>query len=137
PYHYCLRVMIERYVPWLEERGARGDVLAESRGGKEDRRLKESFEQLVLRGTDYVSPQRFLSALTSSQLKMKTKANNIAGLQIADLMAHPSYRSMVAEREGQSMTAPFGQQIVEILTEKKYHRSKTARIEGYGRKWLP
>jgi hypothetical protein len=137
PYHYCLRVMIERYVPWLEERGARGDVMAESRGGKEDRRLKDSFEQLVLSGTDYVSPQRFLSALASRQLKVKAKANNIAGLQIADLIAHPSYRSMVAEHEGQEMTAPFGRRIVEILTAKKYHRSKAGRIEGYGRKWLP
>jgi Protein of unknown function (DUF3800) len=137
PYHYCLRVMIERYVPWLEECNARGDVMAERRGGKEDRRLKVSFEQLILSGTDYVSPQRFLSALTSRQLKVKAKVSNIAGLQIADVIAHPSYRSIVAEREGEPMMAPFGLRIVEILNAKKYHRSKAGRIEGYGRKWLP
>lgn len=137
PYHYCLRVMLERFVPFLEERRTRGDVMAESRGGKEDMRLKRSFEELVLKGSDYVDPQRFLSALTSRQLKVKPKGNNIAGLQIADLIAHPSFRSMVAERDNQPMAAPFGRQIVEILNESKYHRSKNGRIEGYGRKWLP
>ncbi|MCD6385198.1 hypothetical protein J7M23_05410, partial [Candidatus Sumerlaeota bacterium] len=39
PYHYCLAVMLERYVFFLEGlKGseAKGDVMAESRGGKED-----------------------------------------------------------------------------------------------------
>ncbi|MCC5838827.1 MAG: DUF3800 domain-containing protein [Opitutales bacterium] len=137
PYHYCLRVMLERFVAILEAKGCRGDVMAESRGGKEDRRLKESFEKLVLSGTDYVEPQRFLSALTSRQLKVKPKANNISGLQIADLLAHPSFRSMLAEKEGEAMTAPFGIQIVRILNRSKYHRSKAGKVDGYGRKWLP
>ena len=41
PYHYCLEVLLERYVLWLTEAGFRGDVMAESRGGHEDRRLKD------------------------------------------------------------------------------------------------
>ena len=137
PYHYCLRVMLERFVPFLESRHARGDVMAESRGSKEDMRLKKSFEELILQGSEYVTPQRFLSALTSRQLKVKPKSNNIAGLQIADVLAHPSFRSMLAERDSAAMTAPFGSRIVEILHSSKYHRSKSGRIDGYGRKWLP
>ena len=100
-------------------------------------RLKKSFEELILQGSEFVTPQRFLSALTSRQLKVKPKSNNIAGLQIADLLAHPSFRSMLAERDGAAMTAPFGGRIVEILKHSKYHRSKSGRIDGYGRKWLP
>ena len=42
PYHYCLAVLIERYVMWLGSRT--GDVMAESRGRKEDMRLKEEFD---------------------------------------------------------------------------------------------
>lgn len=137
PYHYCLRVILERFVPFLEQQHARGDVMAESRGGNEDMRLKRSFEELVLKGSDFVEPQRFLSALTSRQLKVKPKTNNIAGLQIADLIAHPSFRSMLAERDNEPMSAPFGRQIVEILNDSKYHRSKFGIIDGYGRKWLP
>jgi hypothetical protein len=48
PYHYCLTVMIERYVLWLKDRNAIGDVMAESRGGKEDKRLKDSFERAYI-----------------------------------------------------------------------------------------
>lgn len=40
PYHYCLTVLLERYVFFLESIGEKGDVMAESRGGKEDMRLK-------------------------------------------------------------------------------------------------
>lgn len=46
PYHYCLHVILERYVMWLRRRNAVGDVMAESRGGKEDLRLKKSFEKV-------------------------------------------------------------------------------------------
>ncbi|HTY23872.1 MAG TPA: DUF3800 domain-containing protein [Desulfomonilaceae bacterium] len=40
PYHYCLAVLLERYFFFLNRREVVGDVMAESRGGKEDRRLK-------------------------------------------------------------------------------------------------
>src|SRR6185295_6372999 len=33
PYHYCLKVLVERYVLWLQAHGVTGDVMAESRGG--------------------------------------------------------------------------------------------------------
>lgn len=46
PYHYCLKILVERFVRWLERNHLRGDVLAESRGGKEDRRLMDSFRRL-------------------------------------------------------------------------------------------
>jgi hypothetical protein len=52
PYHYCLAVLMERYIFWLEQQDGAGDVLAESRGGKEDRRLKASFARLYERGTE-------------------------------------------------------------------------------------
>ena len=49
---------------------SQGDVMAESRGGKEDMRLKSSFVRLWKDGTDYVSPDQFQKALTSKQLKV-------------------------------------------------------------------
>jgi len=89
PYHYCMAVLLERYVFFLNNNRTQGDVLAESRGGKEDKRLKESFHRLWEQGTQHVEPSQFKQALTSCQLKVKPKANNIAGLQLADLLAHP------------------------------------------------
>lgn len=68
PYHYCLRVLVERYVLWLREIDSVGDVMAESRGGKEDRRLKDSFNRLYRTGTEFLEPKIFSDYLTSCQL---------------------------------------------------------------------
>jgi hypothetical protein len=122
PYHYCLAVLLERFVLFLKRRNTRGDVMAESRGGKEDVRLKDSFERLYEHGTEYVKPEEFTEALTSRQLKVKLKANNVTGLQVADLVAHPSRNEILVEhglREGD--LAPFAQRVVAVL-QTKYDR---------------
>lgn len=123
PYHYCLAVLLERFIFFLDGKLSQGDVMAESRGGKEDVRLKSSFERLWNSGTEYVESQRFQSRLTSRQLKVKPKANNIAGLQIADIIVHSSRDEILFEnRLGRDMLAPFTQKIVEILQKKYYQR---------------
>lgn len=137
PYHYCLSMLIERYTRWLSRRNAAGDVMAESRGGKEDRRLKKSFSLLFESGTAYMNPSDFNQTLTSCQLKVKPKQNNIAGLQIADLIAHPVYKTMIARRENKPDPTTFGSQIFEIIERTKFDRSPSGRIDGWGMKWLP
>jgi len=137
PYHYCLTVLVERYVLWLQHHNAVGDVMAESRGGKEDLRLKDSFERAYLQGSDFVQPDAFARYLTSRQLKVKAKANNVAGLQLADLIAHPSYRATLARHNREALPANFGGQIATILESRKYNRSPQGKINGWGRKWLP
>ena len=137
PYHYCLTVLAERYVLWLQNHKAAGDVMAESRGGKEDRRLKDSFERAYEHGSDFVQPDAFASSLTSRQLKVKAKANNVAGLQLADLIAHPSFRASLARHSREALADNFGGQIAAILEASKYNRSPQGKIDGWGRKWLP
>jgi uncharacterized protein DUF3800 len=137
PYHYCLTVMIERYVLWLKDRNAIGDVMAESRGGKEDKRLKDSFERACTKGSEYMVAETFTTHLTSKQLKVKPKSNNIAGLQLADLIAHPSSRVIITHRAHQPLPDNFGGEIGKILEKDKYIRSPGGKIDGWGRKWLP
>lgn len=137
PYHYALAVLVERFIAWLREHNHMGDVMAESRGGKEDRRLKDSFEGIYLHGTEYVRPDEFARWLTSKQLKVKAKENNIAGLQMADLIAHPSFKATAARHAGHALTDNFGSEIAKILEEQKYYRNYKGKIEGWGRKWLP
>lgn len=139
PYHYCLAVLLERFVLFLHYGGQRGDVMVESRGGTEDSKLIESYGRLYTQGTDHISAVRWQERLTSSQLKVKPKGANIAGLQLADLIAHASrrevlldYRLLVDDRN------IFGDQISAILRQSKYHRhGRTGQIEGYGKKLLP
>lgn len=133
PYHYCLALLLERYAIFLEQHQAKGDVMAESRGGKEDRKLKESFSRLWKSGTEYVTPERFQSTLTSKQLKVKPKANNISGLQIADIIAHPSRTEILIENGIlDAKLPPFAKRIVAIL-EKKYYQQE-GRV--FGKKFI-
>jgi len=119
PYHYCLEMLLERFVFFLNRVRSRGDAIAESRGGKEDMRLKKSFTRLWEQGTDYVEPEKFQSALTSKELKVKPKANNISGLQLADLIAHPS-RNEILREQGlpETRLGPFAERVVHILQPK-------------------
>lgn len=133
PYHYCLAILLERYAMFLEQRQAQGDVMAESRGGKEDRKLKDSFSRIWKDGTEYVTPERFQKVLTSKQLKVKPKANNISGLQISDIIAHPSRTEILLENSRrETQLAPFAKKVVAILEGKYY------QYEGkiFGKKFL-
>jgi hypothetical protein len=133
PYHYCLAILLERLNFWLNRQNATGDVMAESRGGKEDRRLKDSFQRLLKQGTDYVGPEQFQKSFTSSQLKVKPKTGNVCGLQLADIIAHPSRAEILDEKGllGRPL-AHFSQEIIKIL------RSKYDRQGGtiFGKKFL-
>jgi len=142
PYHYALKVMMERFVLWLQVNATVGDVMAESRGKKDDLRLKESYEQVYERGTEYVGAGDVQGQLTSRQLKVKPKAANVAGLQLADMIAYPSFRATLARVHREALAADFGGQIAKILERSKYYREPgtttgNGRIEGWGRKWLP
>lgn len=137
PYHYCLEILLERFVLWLEQNNSTGDVLSESRGRKEDMRLKRSFQRHFDQGTGYISSERIKATLTSCQLKVKSKANNIAGLQLADMIAHPSYKATLFRHHKQPLPDNFGGKIAKILEEMKYYRGPQGKIDGYGRKWLP
>lgn len=137
PYHYCQEILVERFVLWLKDNDSTGDVLAESRGGKEDIRLKDSFEQIYETGSRFVQSEIFQTCLTTRQLKIKAKSNNIAGLQLADLIAHPSYKAILARKQNQALPENFGGQIAQILEAKKYLRSPSGKIDGWGRKLLP
>lgn len=133
PYHYCLAVLMERFVFFLDGVDAQGDAMAESRGGKEDMRLKSSFENLVTSGSDFLTSDRFLARLTSRQLKVKSKHNNIAGLQLADLIAHPSRNEILDEQKllGRPI-APFASRVIQLLQGKYYQ--KGGRV--YGKKFI-
>ncbi len=139
PYHYCLSVLLERFVLCLGQIQQRGDVLVESRGGREDDQLKRAYEYLYTRGTSYVSASRFQERLTSSQLKVKPKSANIAGLQLADLLAHPSRREvLISSALLRDSRTTFGDQICAILHQGKYYcHPQTGQIAGYGQKLLP
>lgn len=132
PYHYCLAILLERFVFFLDHINAHGDVMAESRGGKADMRLKDSFLRLWEHGTDFVKPDRFQQTFTSKQLKVKPKLNNIAGLQLADLLAHPSRNDILSEQGLLDKLGSFAVKVIAILQSKYYQQGGNI----FGKKFL-
>jgi len=119
PYHYCLTCLLERYRGFLRSERAKGDVLAEGRGGQEDLALKKVYREVWVSGTYYISAQEFQKVLSSKELKVKYKDHNIAGLQFADLLAHPSKLYILSSKGiiSQSPTS-FGTSLAQLFQGK-------------------
>jgi len=128
PYHYCLTAMMERYVMFLDDRGGLGDVMAEWRGVKPNIKLEKAYNYVYNNGTPNMNTARFRNRLSSSQLKIKKKEANVAGLQLADLLVNPAARDLICKKNGEVMAAPFGSKIVEFLYSTKYHRNWRGQV---------
>jgi len=94
PYDLALKFAMERLLPLLEEVGQdEVNLIAESRGRREDRELEESFGGIVENGTEYVDRQRFGNI--RFHLQIQPKAANVVGIQLADLCAYPIGRAVL------------------------------------------
>ncbi len=135
PYHYCLLVLLERYCLFLSKHRARGDVMAESRGKTEDNELKKAYKRVYEDGTRFKSDKFFQQYLTSKEIKIKPKEKNVAGLQLADILANP-LRKYTLIRNGE-MSEPeysdrFWVRIVEAVKPKLDCREGDGCVDGYG-----
>lgn len=137
PYHYLMEVLAEKYVQFLERANDIGDIMPEGRLGKKDERLQQAFIGVRARGTFYVSRDRIQRRIPSSHLKFRYKSNNVAGLQLADLLAHPSHMT-IRERMGHEVAlGSYCRGVKDLLMGQKYDRSGSGAVVGYGMKWLP
>ena len=135
PYHYCTDVLLERYAQWLEENKCTGDLIFEHRGTKENRELRTAIGRVFSRGTSYVTAKTF-KAHVVAPVNFATKSQNIAGLQLADLIAHPAFMALrKARRPSDPTPSPFANRIINLIVPK--YRTRNETIEGCGRKWLP
>lgn len=147
PYHYCLAAMIERYAYHLNNIGATGDVMAESRGKREDVSLSQAYRTVFESGTKMASASTFQRVLSSKELKLRKKDRNICGLQLADLLAHPMQLHMVAKRECESSGSDellkkrlpphkLNTRLLESAMGKIRRRPWSDDTKGYGTVWL-
>ena len=139
PYHLALGFLLQRYCGYLNHINRVGDVTAESRGTQEDQLLGESYEFVLSRGIWAVTDSQFFQkALTSRKLKLAKKSANIAGLQLADILAHPTKQSILIER-GQihERLGAFAQRLLTAVDGKFNRHLYDGRIEGYGKVFFP
>lgn len=138
PYHYCLEILVERFVKWLTRHGFMGDVVIEARGKFADKRLKRAYARLYANGNNAVTSGQVQKCLTSKELKFCRKEDDVAAVQLADSLAHPVLRYMKTQHLNEAPAVGFGPQLVDVLLKSKLARQpKTGVIPGWGLKWLP
>ena len=107
------------------------------RGGEEDLQLKQAYKRAYESGTLHFSHEKFQIALTSKDIKIRPKSANIAGLQLADVLAYPVRQAILADKG--LIPDPgdvFGKRVYEAARPKYNCREGTGQVEGYGFKCL-
>ena len=142
PYALALEYLMQRFQYWMQTCSKRhshifGDIMAESRGGREDRTTKETY-RLMYDGKGYnelVDADKFYS---SKEIKLRKKKDNIAGLQFVDLISHPARRYILVQNKlaDNIKTTSFEQKVVDVLVKSKFRR-QDGIIDGYGTVFFP
>ena len=138
PYHLAIGFMLQRYCGYLNHINRQGDAMAESRGGKENRLLMDSYSRHYERGAWMTGSDFFQRALTSRKLKIEQKSANIAGLQLADLLGNPVRKTIVIEKgHAEGVLSAFAERIVRAVDGKFNRHLYDGRVWGYGKVLFP
>ena len=141
PYHMALDYMLQRYCGFLDHLGRRGDVMAESRGRKEDTLLKNAYRHIHTHGDMHHKAAFYRQVLSTREMKVKPKKANIAGLQLSDILANPCKQQMLfdygMEDVSERWPGSFSERMADIAGSKYNRHLYQDRVEGYGRVLFP
>lgn len=113
PYDLSLEFTMEHLVHFLEMHGeTRLPIVAEARGRQEDNDLEKTFFRVLAQGTRLRPADDFKRL--DLNLAFQPKVNNIIGVQLADLCAHPCARFM--------LNPPKENQAFNVVRRKIYER---------------
>ena len=94
PYLFSLSLLVERFI--FECGSLGGTIIAESRDPTLNNALELAFLDLKIRGTEYISPTKIQKRIRN--FTIREKQENIAGLQLADVVATPIGRHTIGKR---------------------------------------
>ena len=126
PYLYSMSIVVERFCMDIGNFSQTGVIIAESRGLELDKRLQMAWKHLKLVGTTFIKAKEIQKKLEPN-LIIKPKKDNIAGLQLADLVATPIGRKILKKPIKDDYR----------IIETKFRRSWRGQIDGYGLVILP
>ncbi|MEB9335641.1 DUF3800 domain-containing protein [Bacillus cereus] len=110
-YFIGLQVILENYVNFLERKNAIGNIIIESRNPKQDQQLQIHFHNLKATGTLFYEQYTLQKHLGT--ISFTLKADNIVGIQIADMIPNPLNRQL----SGMKQKIPG---LIEEINKKAY-----------------
>lgn len=118
-YTRCLGQLLTSYCEYLSNLNVRGDVMASHLGMKEHTFIRVEYWKTLRDGGHGKLPSFFRRRLTKT-LKIERKEKNVAGLQLADLIAAPVIRKQLAARSGNGDNVErFAREVAEIAAKKR------------------
>lgn len=138
PYNFSLEVMLERYCGYLKNVvHSQGDVMCEARNPNFDKEVKKKYTEIFQKGNDKWPKEFFQGSLTSSQIKIKPKVKNIAGLQIPDMVGYSIKQKILFENNRvTNYLGTFNERIYHAVNDKINRQIYTDKISGYGEIFL-
>ena len=125
PYSLSLRVVAEQMCFAVGDEPDGGAIIAESRGQTLDRELESTWESLRLEGTKYLAGETIKKHIVD--FRIEGKQENIAGLQLADLVVSPIGRHVIGKPDKADWRS----------IEPKILRGRDGEMDGYGLTVLP
>ena len=125
PYLLSLDVLVERFCLDVGKVAGGGVIVAEKRDPTLDRQLDLAWLNLKIQGTRYLQANHIDERIQG--LNLRSKRDNIAGLQLADLVVSPIGRHVLGKPDREDWR----------IVAEKFRRSQRGQVEGYGLIILP
>jgi len=125
PYLLSLDVLVERFCLEIGDVPGGGSIIAERRGPTLDHQLELAWLNLKVQGTRFLQAKAIERRILG--LNLRDKTDNVAGLQLADLVVTPVGRYVL----GKAIKEDFE------IVKSKFRRSRDGKMEGYGLVVLP
>ena len=126
PYAYSLSVLLNRSRGFLVKMRGKADILVEARGKVEDQQIVNAYMGLRTVGSFYGDANYYKKAYPAETLMIKRKDTNIAGLQLADIIAFGQKVQTVLENN-RPFTRPLGG------FTKRLNKAVSPMVNQYGR----
>lgn len=128
PYMYSLDVVVERFCKELNNTTDSGFICAEMRNPGLDRDLRTAWEKIRREGTAFAPAAEIDEKIV--HLTLKDKKPNIAGMQLADLIATPVGRGVLK-------LPTKDDEVSRVVVKRKFRRGWLNQHRGYGLVVLP
>lgn len=125
PYLLSVDVLVERFCMELGDVTGGGVIVAEKRGPTLDHELDLAWLNLKIQGTRFIKAKDVEKRILA--LNLRAKSENLAGLQLADLVVTPIGRSIL----GKAIKEDF------MVIQEKFRRGPRGSYEGYGLVVMP
>ena len=126
PYHLSMNILIERFCFVIGHANIRGSIIAEARDTISNRKLELAWQNVQVSGTKFLKATEMNHRIHN--LSLKTKQDNLAGLEIADAIVTPIARNILNRKSRIDL---------DIINRKIWVNDLTGKINGHGLVILP